>query len=101
MSALFRHHFFVTIQPRLLFPIIIVLAAAPQLLLGGNKLVLVFAVRVQVQLVVQKIPDQTDSEAQYSEVFHRNSFTSSAETMSRSVSGLKKKVMTTALTAVF
>ena len=68
MSALFQHNLLVTLQ-RCLVLVTVVLAAALQLLLGGNKLVLVLSVWVQVLLVLQKIPDQTDSEAQNSETF--------------------------------
>lgn len=63
MSTSLHHDLLVAVQPRLLFPfVVIVLTAALQLLFGGNKLVLV--VRVQVLMVVQKIPDRTDGEVQ-------------------------------------
>ena len=68
MSAPFQHDLLVTFQ-RCLVLVAVVLAAALQLLLGGNKLVLVLSVWVQVLLVLQKIPAQTDSEAQNSETF--------------------------------
>lgn len=94
MSAFFRHHLLITIQPCLLFLIVtIILTAALQLLLGWNKLVLILSIWVQVQLVVQKIPDPTVSEVSLL----------SAETMSSTVSGLENQPVDplSALTAAF
>jgi len=63
--ALFEHYLLITIKPRLLLlPIVIILTAALELLLGWNKLLLILlSVRVQVLQVVQKIPDHTEREA--------------------------------------